>query len=286
MIAFLLLSNYTLDNMRGHILDIADMITELNAQKNVIGCLKGDDDIKLPTLSSTLKISNVMFDYGEDSEKFYIDNLEFPSNSRTLVYGESGEGKSSLANLIAGAEGQLRDDVIFVADTIELTTKDNKFTNKLPGDASAWVNKISDSSHETRLISVYDAYLTTEDIYSATSGVETYVSPTYFLAGLIPYNELTYGCSYTNAGKRRGEVSDALYLSKNPTPEEKDALYAERLNYIEKDSTGMYFMSQSTYQQEDTALRFLNNSRSLNVIARNVERIGRNYLHEATTVTS
>ena len=45
-------------------------------------------------------------------------------------------------------------------------------------------------------------------------------------------------------------------------------------------------MSQSTYQQEDTALRFLNNSRSLNVIARNVERIGRNYLHEATTVTS
>ena len=102
MIAFLLLSNYTLDNMRGHILDIADMITELNAQKNVIGCLKGDDDIKLPTLSSTLKISNVMFDYGEDSEKFYIDNLEFPSNSRTLVYGESGEGKSSLANLIAG----------------------------------------------------------------------------------------------------------------------------------------------------------------------------------------
>ena len=102
MIAFLLLSNYTLDNMRGHILDIADMITELNAQKNVIDCLKGDDDIKLPTLSSTLKISNVMFDYGEDSEKFYIDNLEFPSNSRTLVYGESGEGKSSLANLIAG----------------------------------------------------------------------------------------------------------------------------------------------------------------------------------------
>lgn len=102
MIAFLLLSNYTLDNMRGHILEIADMITELNAQKNVIDCLKGDDDIKLPTLSSTLKISNVMFDYGEDSEKFYIDNLEFPSNSRTLVYGESGEGKSSLANLIAG----------------------------------------------------------------------------------------------------------------------------------------------------------------------------------------
>lgn len=203
-----------------------------------------------------------------------------------LDAGYKADTKEAIANLIAGAEGQLRDDVIFVADTIELTTKDNKFTNKLPGDASAWVNKISDSSHETRLISVYNAYLTTEDIYSATSGVETYVSPTYFLAGLIPYNELTYGCSYTNAGKRRGEVSDALYLSKNPTPEEKDALYAERLNYIEKDSTGIYFMSQSTYQQEDTALRFLNNSRSLNVIARNVERIGRNYLHEATTVTS
>ena len=45
-------------------------------------------------------------------------------------------------------------------------------------------------------------------------------------------------------------------------------------------------MSQSTFQQEDTALRFLNNSRSLNVISRNVERIGRTYLHEMNTVTS
>lgn len=102
MIALILLSNYTLDNMRYHILNIAEISIELKAQKNVISDLKGDDLEKLPEISDKLSISNVMFDYGEKSEKFYIENLEFRKNERTLVYGESGEGKSSLANLIAG----------------------------------------------------------------------------------------------------------------------------------------------------------------------------------------
>ena len=102
MIALILLSNHTLNNMRYHILNIAEISIELKAQKNVISDLKGDDLEKLPEISDKLSISNVMFDYGEKSEKFYIENLEFRKNERTLVYGESGEGKSSLANLIAG----------------------------------------------------------------------------------------------------------------------------------------------------------------------------------------
>ena len=102
MIALLFLSNYTLDNMRYHTLGIAETIIELKAQKDIIKNLKGDDNEELLEIDDSLTISNVMFDYGEDSVKFYIDELNFEKNSRTLVYGESGEGKSSLANLIAG----------------------------------------------------------------------------------------------------------------------------------------------------------------------------------------
>lgn len=102
MIAFIILSNYTLNNMREHLLDITEMHIELKAQESILVNLKGDDNEELPEISDTLELSNIMFDYGKDTDKFYIDKLSFKKGERTLVYGESGEGKSSLANLIAG----------------------------------------------------------------------------------------------------------------------------------------------------------------------------------------
>jgi ABC-type bacteriocin/lantibiotic exporter with double-glycine peptidase domain len=54
-------------------------------------------------MGERLILKNVIFDYGNEEEKFVIDELTFKRGSRTLVYGESGEGKSSLANLISGA---------------------------------------------------------------------------------------------------------------------------------------------------------------------------------------
>ena len=199
-----------------------------------------------------------------------------------LDAGYKQEIKNKIIDLLIKEDenARVRDDIIFIADSYELYPKENV----IPAEVT--LNNITDSSHETRLLALYTQYLTTEDIYSITSGREVYVTPTYFLAGLIPYNERIYGVHYPHAGKRRGVIADALSLSENPLPSTKDQLYDERKNYIEKDSTSIQFMSQSTYQQEDTALRFLNNSRSLNVIMREVERIGRTYLHEMNTVTS
>lgn len=190
--------------------------------------------------------------------------------------------KTEIINLLVKEDEttRVRDDIIFIADSYKLYPAENV----IPEDVT--LTGIEDSSYETRLLAVYTQYLTTEDIYSRTSGREVYVTPTYFLAGLIPYNERIYGVHYPHAGKRRGVINDSLSLSENPTPDVKDQYYEKRKNYIERDSTSIQFMSQSTYQQEDTALRFLNNSRSLNVIMREVERIGRSYLHEMNTVTS
>lgn len=103
MLTFILLSHYVLENMRHHTLGIAECVVELKAQKSILGPIKGDDILEKKTLNDSMKMKNIVFDYGEDSNiKFTLDELEFEKNSRTLVHGESGEGKSSLANLIAG----------------------------------------------------------------------------------------------------------------------------------------------------------------------------------------
>jgi hypothetical protein len=203
-----------------------------------------------------------------------------------LDAGSSQQIKSKIIDLLIKEDeiNRVRDDIIFITDKYKLYHNTNVIPEKVEGHLTAI--KGQDEAYEMRLLAAYEQYLTTEDIYSTTSGREVYVTPTYFLAGLIPYNERTHGVFYPHAGKRRGVINDALSLSENPLPDQKDEWYADRYNYIERDTTAIQFMSQSTFQQEDTALRFLNNSRSLNVISRNVERIGRTYLHEMNTVTS
>jgi hypothetical protein len=203
-----------------------------------------------------------------------------------LDAGYSQQIKSKIIDLLIKEDeiNRVRDDIIFITDKYKLYHNTNVIPEKVEGHLTAI--KGQDEAYEMRLLAAYEQYLTTEDIYSTTSGREVYVTPTYFLAGLIPYNERTHGVFYPHAGKRRGVINDALSLSENPLPDQKDEWYADRYNYIERDTTAIQFMSQSTFQQEDTALRFLNNSRSLNVISRNVERIGRTYLHEMNTVTS
>lgn len=234
---------------------------------------------------------------GSDDNKYYfvdaldtaIKNIEDKLSIKCdfmLDAGYSQQIKSKIIDLLIKEDeiNRVRDDIIFITDKYKLYHNTNVIPEKVEGHLTAI--KGQDDAYEMRLLAAYEQYLTTEDIYSTTSGREVYVTPTYFLAGLIPYNERTHGVFYPHAGKRRGVINDALSLSENPLPDRKDEWYADRYNYIERDTTAIQFMSQSTFQQEDTALRFLNNSRSLNVISRNVERIGRTYLHEMNTVTS
>lgn len=103
MTAFIIISNYTIENVNGILLDIAELEQEIKACKKVLSPLKGDDTNVLGVLGNdTLVLDNIYFDYEDGTTTFKIDHLEFKPNSRTLVYGESGEGKSSLANLISG----------------------------------------------------------------------------------------------------------------------------------------------------------------------------------------
>lgn len=102
LLAFVVVSDYTMNQVRHIVADICDISVELKAAEKDLKILDGSDDEVYPIMTDTLVLNNVMFDYGNDDEIFKIDHLEFPFKSRTLVHGTSGSGKSSLANLITG----------------------------------------------------------------------------------------------------------------------------------------------------------------------------------------
>lgn len=108
LVAFIVLSEWTITNMRGNLTNLAETIVELKAQRDVLKDLHGDDyedDETHPFESVTLK--DVYFDYGKDDNEddiiFNVKDLTINKGDKILVTGESGEGKSSLANLLAGA---------------------------------------------------------------------------------------------------------------------------------------------------------------------------------------
>ena len=103
MVSTVILFDYTLFNMRGQILNISELIVERKAQSDIIKTLTGKDTKLPPVLESKLVLKDIEFEYEKDSVIFKIDKLQFNVNERYLITGESGSGKSSLANLISGA---------------------------------------------------------------------------------------------------------------------------------------------------------------------------------------
>lgn len=129
MLTLIILFDYCVQNVAYNLSDLADQIIEIHAQKNVISDLKGDDKKEMNIITNEefkdrhsfklgpLVLENIDFDYGKDSISFHIDKLVFNKNNRYLIKGKSGEGKSSLANLIAGAirptKGELKQANVF-----------------------------------------------------------------------------------------------------------------------------------------------------------------------------
>lgn len=93
LIALILLSSWTLNNVRGNLINLIEAMLELKAQKDVIKDLKGDDK-EVEEDFPGLTLNNVWFDYGKDSIKFNIDKLSIERGDRILVTGVSGEGKA------------------------------------------------------------------------------------------------------------------------------------------------------------------------------------------------
>ena len=102
MMALIVVSNWVLENMRNNVIGVAEYVIEINSNEDIIKDLKADDVVDNIPYTKDIILDEVFFDYGEDTQKFYVPHLEFKRGTKTLVVGQSGQGKSSLANLLAG----------------------------------------------------------------------------------------------------------------------------------------------------------------------------------------
>jgi ABC-type bacteriocin/lantibiotic exporter with double-glycine peptidase domain len=103
MLAFVVVSDHIIYNVRNIIGDCIDLKVEIDGCKKNLKLLDEKEEKHAKILCDKLELKDIIFDYGNDEVKFIIDELVFENKSRTLIHGESGEGKSSLANLISGA---------------------------------------------------------------------------------------------------------------------------------------------------------------------------------------
>ena len=103
MLALVIIADYAIDRVRNTTAGYMDTLIEIKGVRKNLEALNEEEPNDKPMMGESLTLKNVIFDYGNEEEKFIIDELTFKRGSRTLVYGESGEGKSSLANLISGA---------------------------------------------------------------------------------------------------------------------------------------------------------------------------------------
>lgn len=102
IMTFIIMSDYSISQVRRFVSDICETSVEIAGVNKNLKDLDMSDTKEAPTLVGSLILDKVMFDYGNEDEKFFVEYLEFPYKSRTLIHGESGSGKSSLANLISG----------------------------------------------------------------------------------------------------------------------------------------------------------------------------------------
>lgn len=113
-------------------------------------------------------------------------------------------------------------------------------------------------------------------ISTDTGSKEVYVTPTYFLAQKIP----TIDEQFPIAGVNNGRLVGVTYISENPDSAIKETYFSARKNYVEKDFSGYYFMSQRTKETNENALRFANNVRVKNRITKDLVELGKKYLFE------
>lgn len=115
------------------------------------------------------------------------------------------------------------------------------------------------------------------------------VTTTYFLAGMIPNHDAVYGVHKPLAGKKYGIIEDYTLDKTNswfPTEYEKEDLYTERVNYVEKQSDHIRIMSNCTAQKKLSRLAEINNVRVLFKMVDTVETLLDNYYFEPSNATT
>ena len=171
VVAFIICMSNTADQMWSQLSDIIETLIEMKAQETVIKYLKGDDLDNYDALENELVLRNIEFGYKDSDVKFVIDDIRIRKNNRYLITGESGQGKSTLANLLAGVitptKGELKNiSVFYVWQETEMF------------DATLWQNivfGITDNVSESEIMGLFKDLGMIEWFENLPSGFSTQI---------------------------------------------------------------------------------------------------------------
>lgn len=101
MMVYMIVNEWTIYNTIGNVVNIVDMCVKLSASEKLISKLDGSDIKDKMDMPSAFRVHG-QFAYGEDSPTFIVDTT-IHRCERYLITGESGQGKSTYGNLLAGS---------------------------------------------------------------------------------------------------------------------------------------------------------------------------------------
>lgn len=131
--------------------------------------------------------------------------------------------------------------------------------------------------YDTFYTSIFTQHL---EITDEWSGKPVKVTPTFFLASKIPLNDTAYSPAVNFVGPRRGVISGFNSVSWIPTEPEKDQLYRNQINYIERDNIATLFATELTSQTKNTPLTLIHAVRTLLRLRRSMVSVSRSYRSE------
>lgn len=135
-------------------------------------------------------------------------------------------------------------------------------------------------NYDTFYTSIFTQHL---EITDEWSGKPVKVTPTFFLASKIPLNDTAYSPAVNFVGPNRGVVSGFNNVSWIPTEPEKDQLYRNQINYIERDNIATLFATELTTQTKNTPLTLIHAVRTLLRLRRSMVAVSRSYRSEFAT---
>lgn len=114
MVAYILLTDYVLQNTANQVTAIIDNQIEMKSCEKVLAPLSGDDKTSHEVFDGEMDLSGTSFKYSEDIEEtryqkegkheivFRVKDVVIKAGETYLLKGESGSGKSSFATWLAG----------------------------------------------------------------------------------------------------------------------------------------------------------------------------------------
>lgn len=175
--------------------------------------------------------------------------------------------EDAVKNAIISLARDQRQDFFFWADT----KKQNTVTTCLDWKSSF--------TNQTYFMSIISQSQTWYDEYTSKN---INLTSTYLIADLFPRHIAQYGIQYPMAGSRRGVVGGFVNMDWYPNKDQKELLYTNKVNYIERDVNVIRIGAQNT-NYPNGPLGSINNMLIVLKIKRKVEKIAKLYQFEFNT---